>query len=489
VDEYWVCQKCRSLNRAGSGRCYSCREKLGSRPSPDSNTSVSAAPPPPAAGPEVSFSAAPVQASYYSRSVGLTASTVPAAEAARRSRGMHLPHPVAAVRRRIASSLAMRKSVSVAPLGYVTAALLTLVIPIYVVTILAVMPAASYLLQHANPQDAWTQLSAGQQSTLEIVSIVLAAFGLVALVAFSVFVGLSTHNATGLGAGQPILTPYRAGTCWAGMLRAQALIGVGPIVPAALIWRGYPIPGLIVALVGVEWAHRRIEDPVGWLTRPARHLPDLYAKLGVDGLTSSRLGTIWSVSFRLANLAAMAVSALPFLALLAFATLVVAKRNEVIWQSTGLGPIQIAVAVFVGCLAGLTVVTVALLIPMTIGLVRRQQTRRTLVRVGRSRSWVARPGEGAYAPAPATPTARYDPNEDEDRIVERRPTFASGPLGDPGQANPAKEARLGGEGFGDDSARQAFGGPTGEDPDQASLNSPSTTSSFPWSDDSPDSPG
>src|SRR5512141_1419740 len=32
VDEYWVCQHCRSLNRAGSGRCYSCKKKFGSKP-------------------------------------------------------------------------------------------------------------------------------------------------------------------------------------------------------------------------------------------------------------------------------------------------------------------------------------------------------------------------------------------------------------------------------------------------------------------------
>ncbi len=483
MDEYWVCQNCRSLNRAGSGRCYGCRAKFGSSPVADAKTSVAAAPPP-APGPEVSPAAAPVQATYYSRPVVLATPAAPAGDVARRSRGLHRPHPVGAVRRRIAASLAVRRSLSVAPLGYVTAALLTLVIPIYVITILAALPAVSYLLQHANPQDAWTQLSAGQQGMIEAASIALAVVGLAALAAFSVFVGLSTHNVPGLGAGQPILTPYRGGTCWAGLLRAQAIIGVGLVVPAVLVWRGYTIPGLIVALIAVEWAHRRVDDPVGWLSRPARHLPDLYARLGVDGLTSSPLGSIWSVSFRLANLAAMAVSALPIVALLVFVTMVVAGRNEIVWQSTGLGPIQIAVAALVGCLTVLTVVTVALLVPITIGLVRRQGTRRTLVRVGRSRSWVARPGEGAYAPAAATPTARYDPYEDEDRLVERRPTFASGPLGDPGQASPGAETRPDG-----DSSGRPSGDPTEGNPDQASLNSPSTTSSFPWSDDSSGAPG
>lgn len=421
---------------------------------------MSVSTPPP--GPAVSFATPPAQASYYSRSLALASTAAPVAPAAP-ARGSRIPHPIAAIGRRIGRSLSARQSVSVAPLGYLTLALLALVILVYLVAIAAVMPAASYLLQHADPVAAWNQLSAGQRSTLEIALAALAIAAVTALVAFSVFVGLSTHNATGLGAGQPILSPYRAGTCWAGLMRTQALIALGLIVPTVLIWRTYTIPGLIAALVAVELAHRRLADPGGWLTKPARHLPDLYVKLGVEGSTSSALATIWSVVFRLANLAAVAVSALPLLALTFFMALVVAKRNEVVWQSTGLGPVQVAVAAFVAALLVLTILTVALLIPMTIGLVRRQQTRRTLVRVGRSRSWVARPGEGMRPAAPAAPTAptgRYEPAEDEDRIVERRPTFAAGPLGEP----------------------------DGRGPDQASLYSPSTTSSLPWSDGSSDSP-
>ena len=463
MDEFWVCQNCRSLNRAGSSRCYGCRSQFGSQPKASPPVSVSAPPPPLPAGPAVSFAAPPVQASFYSRPVALAsaaASTVAPTGAVRAGGGSRFPHPIGAIGRRVGRSLSMRQSVSVAPLGYVTLALMSLAILFYLFAILAVMPAASYLLQHADPVAAWNQLSSGQKSTLEIALAALAVVAAAALVAFSVFVGLSTHNAAGLGAGQPILSPYRAGTCWAGALRTQALIGLGLIVPTALVWRGYTIPGLIAALVAVELAHRRLDDLGGWLTKPARHLPDLYVKLGVDGSTSSPLATAWSVAFRLANLAAVAVSALPLLALTFFIALLIAKRNEVVWQSTGLGPIQLAVAVFVAALVVLTILTVALLIPMTIGLVRRQQTRRTLVRVGRSRSWVARPGEGMRGAATAAPAARYEPSEDEDRIVERRPTFAAGPLGEPGAGGP----------------------------DQASLYSPSTTSSFPWSDGSPDSP-
>jgi len=61
---------------------------------------------------------------------------------------------------------------------------------------------------------------------------------------------------------------------------------------------------------------------------------------------------------------------------------------------------------------------VALLIPITLGLVQRQRTRKTLVRVGRARSWVARPGDsGRGVPGSAGPRNLGD--FDEDRIVER----------------------------------------------------------------------
>ena len=152
-------------------------------------------------------------------------------------------------------------------------------------------------------------------------------------------------------------------------------------------------------------------------------------------------------------------------------------------------------------LVGWTAVAVALLIPITIGLVRRQQARRTLVRVGRARSWVARPGEGGYAPSQKASPAGYAEIEDEDRIVERLPRFPTN-TADPVNSGsgfgsvPWEDPRISRLGFGDPSldasgSESIFGGPTPggagfEDqrdggPDQASLNSPSTTSSFPWS--------
>jgi hypothetical protein len=194
------------------------------------------------------------------------------------------------------------------------------------------------------------------------------------------------------------------------------------------------------------------------------------------------------------------------------------------------------VALLVVSLVAWTAGAVGLLVPITLGLVRRQRTRKTLVRVGRSRSWVARPGEGGYMPA-QQPTSLLD--DPLDRVIEHYPRFDAG--GDPalepswglvyvasgglayGASGGLAYGASGSQGFGSDESQgfgsdesqgfgsdesQGFGSAedprlgligdqgtgAGEDPrlgligdqgaenpDQASLNSPSTTSSFPWS--------
>jgi hypothetical protein len=430
----------------------------------------------------------------------------------------------------------MRQSMQVGWLGYLTAVLLALVLAVGTMLVLNVMPAATHLLQHANASAAWAQLTAGQHGQIRTLSIAFGAVGALALLCFCVFLGLTTHNATGLGADQPMLTPLRAGTCWAGLVMTQARIAVGLIVPTVLVWQGYAIPGLLAAIVAIEIAHRHMEDMGGWLLWPGRHLPDLYVKLGVGGSISSPMASLWSASFRIANVLFVVCAAVPAVLLSAFVLLVIAGRSDVaIWQATGLGPAQLGVAVLAACLAGWTACCLALLVPVTLGLTQRQRTRRTLVRVGRSRSWVARPGEGGYAPGSSNLSTRYGEYDDEDRIVERVPSFGDpaaalpgpgfgapafgglaqgqrpgggpgGPgLGGPGIGAPLQGLRpgnpsLGGTPFaGPDfggpqpGGRPAFpgsvgpelGGPVHGNLDQASLNSPSTTSSFPWSEGPP----
>lgn len=512
MDEFWICQNCRSLNRVGTSKCYSCRTKYGSLPpeaSPSPKSAPAAAPPP--GGSVANFAAAPVQASQYTRLAALAPAALPAGQvAAAPKERSRFSNPAAALRRRIAWSLSMRKSVEAAPLGYVTAALLVLILAIGALLLLTVMPAASHLLQHADVRAAWAQLSTGQQGSAEYLAIALLVIGALGWACFSLFIGLTTHNATGLGADQPLLLPYPAGTCWTRVLWTQARIAVGFMVPAALVWQGYVVPGMLVGLVVVVIIHRHVDDLSSWLNRPARHLFDLYVKLGTDGEVSSRLASLWSACFRVANVMAILVSSVPAMALAILGAEVIADRTDFLtWQSSGLGPGQVAVALLVVNLTGWTAVSIALLVPITIGLVRRQSVRKTLVRIGRARSWVARPGQGGYAPGAQADSARYD-EFDEDRIVERlprlraEPATGEGPLG-PGFGRPAPEqsqiggAGRGGPGFGGPSSSEPGrddgligaadpGGPGNGDPDQASLYSPSTTSSAPPSEEPPAGP-
>jgi hypothetical protein len=504
VEEFWVCQNCKSLNRAGSSKCYSCRTKFGNRAPEAAAVSRNAPAAPPPAGPIPDFGAAPAQAPQYARLAALAPATAAAGGIAAAPRGSSgFPNPVAAIKHRIARSLSLRQSVSVTAIGYATAALLVVVLVIGALLLMTVMPVAGHLLQHANAHAAWAQLSSGQQSLAVSMSIAMLGAGALACLCLSIFVGLTTHNATGLGADQPLLSPYQAGMCWSRLVWTQARVAVGLVVPAALVWKDYVIPGLLAGIVAVEIAHHHLDDQSSWLNRPSRHLPDLYIKLGVQGSISSRLASLWSACFRTANVMAILVAALPALAITTFVIAAMAGHRDLVdWQSTGLGAMQVVVALLVGNLIGWTAAAIALLVPITVGLVRRQQSRRTLVRVGRSRSWVARPGEGGYTPGQKAP-AGYDEIDDDDRIVERLPRFPTNAGADPlggrefggpsgGFGNPRPGFGPGGgfgnprPGFGE--TRPGFGVPRGGDSDQASLNSPSTTSSFPWSGDPPSDP-
>lgn len=451
MDEFWVCQHCRSLNRAGSGRCYHCREKRGSRPKEAAAVSRNAGAPGPTplpmgpvglpgpGGPDQGGPGAEPPA-YLSRPVALAPTPVRdfSAPQGQVKPEQHFKRPQLTgwIRRRVARSLATRQSVSVWFVGYVAAGLITLLLLNGALIVTMVTPIARVALQSGSISSAWGQVDSGHQWTLEMLAIAFVGIGVLALLFFSIFAGLSTQNALGLGTGMPQLSPYRAGTCWLAVLWAQARIAVGLLAPAILIWIGYPLPGLIVAFVAVELAQRSLDDPFGWLTNPARHLPDLFAKLGVSGSNRTLLGSTWSACFRVANILAIAVYALPLAALIAVAVAAVAQRTDLlVWQSSGFGPVQLAIASIAVPLVLATSGAIGLLVPISIELVERQRTRQTLVRVGRSRPWAARPGN-YNAPAQDSGPARYDPNE---RSYEQQT-------------------------------------------DQASLNSPSTTSSFPWED-------
>ena len=450
MDEFWVCAHCKSLNRAGQGRCYHCKQGYGSKPKEVGVISRAGATPPVALPGGLSApEGGPGEPQYRSRPVAVPPPSTPGmsfseqyrtvAVEAEKAKQFHLPSPLAPIGRRFSGWLATRQTVSVRWLGYLTAGLLTLLLIVGVLLVATISPSAMSALQTTSPGDALANLDAGRLTSIATLGIAFGVLCLLSLTCFSVFMGLSTHNAPGLGAAAPGLTPYQAGTCWFGVLRAQVLLALGLLVPAVLFWYGYAPLGAIAAIVFLEMGQRRLDDPLGWLTKPTHLLTNLYARLGIQNSSGSPIAFAWSVCFRVANILWVIVWSLLLLGVIIVAISAVIERPEIRgWQTSGLGPSQMAVALVIGSAVAFLAASIGLLVPVTIELVERQRARKTLVRVGRAQPWADRP-------AP---------------VVQRGPE--RGGLYDPYGA--------------------------AEDDDQASLYSPSTTpSSPPWSvrDDGP----
>ena len=368
--------------------------------------------------------------SYLSRPTALavpipTDSSIGASHESRRR--LHRPRLTDPIRKRISWALVTRQSVSVSALGYVTAAMLSLVLLDGLLLVANAMATGFDALQSGSPQAAWNDLDPVQQGTLQVLGIAFVAIGAVTAACFSVFVGLTTHNAPGLGAQTPMLSPYRAGVSWLQGIGTQVELAIGLLVPAALVWFGYAIPGLILGIVVLELAQRRLNEPIAWLARPSRHLADLYLSLGIDGAPSALVVTVWSICFVAVNVLAIVIFALPLIAVLvSVASSLTHAPDLVTWQATGYSPAQIGIAALVGSFLVAAAGAIALLIPITLGMVSRQRTRQTLARVGRARPWAIRPlvGETSDATGPRL----YDPyDQPDDHASLYSPSTTSSP--------------------------------------------------------------
>ena len=311
MDEYWICQHCKSLNRAGTSRCYHCRQKFGSGPAQPAPApapvraeqthaeQTQPAPPPPATKQDLSIGTLPP--SYLSRPLSplpsLTSFTGSAAAAAAAA-AAGPPGPITIIKRRVSRTLVKRPTVSVAWLGQLTSILLVSTVVAWIVLVVLLAPVALNLLVHSDPGAAWAQVTPDRQRRIASIAAVVAGLGICGLVSFSLFTGLSTHNATGLGADMPLLTPYCAGVCWARAILRQVEIAIAILTPVVFIWLGYLIPGLIVAIVALEFVVRRQDDLLGWFVAPSHHLPDLYLKMGTEGTMDSITAWLWSACFR-----------------------------------------------------------------------------------------------------------------------------------------------------------------------------------------------
>jgi hypothetical protein len=502
VERYWVCQHCKSLNRAGTGSCYACKQTFGSKP----EVAGSSAPEPhrPVAAPiRQDLSLGQVAPGYVSRPLApapapssySAAAAVAAADARRGPAG-----PITVIKRRVARSLAARPIVGIRNIGYLAALLIVATLAALIALIFVALPVALDLLRNADAIHAWGRLAADRQTLVIALGAATAVVGLPALLSFSLFMGLSTHNAPALGADMALLTPYAAGVSWPRAVWRHLQIAFCATVPTVALWLGYTIPALIVAIVFVELALRRLEDPWGWFRGINRHVPDLYVKLGTDGSMDSLLASTWAVTFRTANSLAVLVWLLPPFALVADAAAKAAGQTSIPgWQAGGIGPLQGAVAAVAAATLLAGAVSMLLLVPLILGFVRRQKARRELVRLGRARSWLGgKPTATDYVSVTPGRPRPADWDKD-DRIVERLPIEGSDDDGGAalmavlgaGGAEPAGPG-LGGatapaapqaaaEFGANESPGQLPGRGFGSANDQASLNSPSTTSSFPWS--------
>jgi hypothetical protein len=412
VNDYWMCEHCKSLNRAGTGKCYSCHRKYGSAPkqapvvrraaTPPSSTSggrpIPGAPPPagfftgssvgqgivgPGGVPVDNDAELPA---YLSRPIAGTAFTSTSyleAQAAASGGG-----PIAAVKRRISAWVTARQSVSVWLIGYLSAGLITLLLVVGALVLTTLNSAIRVALQTTSLTRAWDELGPGLQSAVTMMGAAFAIIALLALSCFSIFVGLSTHNAVGMRAGDLWLTPGQAATCWWKTVWAQIKLVAGFLIPAGLLVAGYHLAGLIAALVAVELAQRSLDDPFGWSSNPARHLSDLYGRLGDPGSEGSLLGSAWKACFQFANGLSIVAYAVPAIGICFVAATTLAGRTDLLSLSmAGLGPVQLGfLAVGLPLLVAVSA-SLALLVPISIDLVERQRSRRTLARVGQPRAW------------------------------------------------------------------------------------------------------
>jgi hypothetical protein len=349
-----------------------------------------------------------------------------AREAELAQRKSRFPSPTAWARRRLSWSLATHPYVRIGIPGFLTIATTVAFLLVGALATATFAPVAKSALESGSITQATAQLSSAGQAMLQMAAILLAVLLMAGLVTLAIFIGLSTHNAVNLGAERTYLGEGKAGTTWFHLVWIQALVAVSLIVPAALIANGYPIPGLILALVAVEVGQHRMDDPFGWLTDPARQLTDLYVKLGMSGLSRSRLASTWRFFFITANSLLVATAALPMLVAGATAVADLTGRSDLIdWPGPDNGPVQIVIIAVLAALAVTAAVTAALLVPVSIELVARQRTRRELARAGRSRPWSARPD----APPPERtlfdPYARFDSVEPDQASLNSPSTTSS----------------------------------------------------------------
>ena len=238
MQEFWFCASCKSMNRAGSNRCYKCR-------------------------------AVKEQA---------TLATV-----AERGPGVVLTPGLDDEHREIAWALMSgNRYVSAWRLGYVAATLIFVFLAMAVLFVPLV-----FIIVITSPEGAVAAFDADstRRAITAAVGLALVLVGLAMVVVHSIFLGLTSMNAPALGCGTPRFGAVRSGLWWIESY-LWTLWGV------QTLWL---VPYIIARAFGV------LCGPIAAIGKPRRLLQDLMDRLGVPGAADSRLVGLWSMAWGMAR--------------------------------------------------------------------------------------------------------------------------------------------------------------------------------------------
>jgi hypothetical protein len=256
VQEFWLCEACKSMNRSSSDRCYSCRT-LRNR---------------------------------------ATTSTI-----ATRQPGVVLTPGLDEEHRGVAWTLMLgRHYVSAWGLGYVAAAM-----PLIVVGVGALVVVAELAAMLAQGSPVPIDPRSVSDPLLGTLFLALAASGLATAVVHGAFLGLTSMNLPALGCGSPRFDPVRACIWWveSSLWAVRAgLAFVGPPLATLLAMSiGGPLFGLPVGIVWAVCAFMLLGDPITNLSKPGRLLNDLWDRLAVPGSPGPRVVGYWAGAWGVAR--------------------------------------------------------------------------------------------------------------------------------------------------------------------------------------------
>jgi len=361
MQEYWFCDRCKSMNRANAAKCYHCQT--------------------------------PKAGNVFHTLVERQAGTV-------LTPGLDEEH------RAVAWTLMARQSyVSAWKLGYVAAALLVLAIPIDV--FFAALGSLSALDGRG--------VSGAVNDPRAVPAVALAGLAMLAvIVVHSCFLALATMDAPALGCGTPRFATPRAAVWWIESYLWALRAGLAFVLPPLIALAAFSIvgiPGLVFGIVWMVSAYVLLGDPISSLAKPRRLLEDLYERSGVPGSPDKRIVSLWALAWGASQaLVYVAASILYILIIVVAIIAIVSQSVDLTFDRQFDDTIAIFLLVVGMARAVADAISYLLLARVTVEIAGRQRERENWVRSGRSGAdpnAVANAGPGMDGSAPYPPQAPF----------------------------------------------------------------------------------